>query len=58
MGDFVNCSLWGGSIPFQLFQSTGDGGLDSRLRGNDGLTAGDAGLPAVVLPKLECYLMG
>ena len=39
----------GGSVPFQVAQLNGDGGLDSRFRGNDGLSV-------VIPPKLERYL--
>ena len=37
-----------GSVPLQVVQLNGDGGLDSRFRGNDGLSA-------VIPPKLERY---
>ena len=38
-----------GSVPFQVVQLSGDGGLDSRLRGNDGLSE-------IISAKLERYL--
>ena len=37
-------------VPFQVVQLNGDGGLDSRFRGNDGLSA-------VIPLELEPYLL-
>ena len=50
--DCPNCkNVIPGGVPFQVAQLNGDGGLDSRFRGNDGLSA-------AIPPKLERYPPG